>query len=84
MAEFGKWISVEEELPKELDEYLIYGTFSFTPDHVDDPCEYDDVDIACYSPTKDMWFSKDSGLEKVKYWMELPNPPTEGGDKDEF
>lgn len=76
MAEFGKWISVEEELPKETKSYLVFGTFTCVPDHVDDPCEYNAIDIDCYSPQYG-WLGSH---KHVKYWMELPSWPNKGGD----
>ena len=75
MAEFGKWTSAIEDPPKEDGYYLIFGTFTFIPDHIDDPNERDAIDMSFYS-TQYGWL----GSEIVKYWMELPAPPKEGGD----
>lgn len=77
MAEFGKWTSVEEELPKEDEYYLIYGMCRCVPDHIDDHDTYNDMLISYYS-THYGWIG--TNCEDVKYWMELPAPPVEGGD----
>jgi hypothetical protein len=76
MAEFGKWSSAIEDPPKETKSYLIFGSFTCIPDHIDEPCEYNAIDIACYS-TQYGWLGS---YKNVKYWMELPPFPNKGGD----
>lgn len=77
MAKFGKWTSVEKKLPKKTGNYIIFGTYYFTPDHVGDIDHYDDIGTAYYDVTYG-WISLP--CEKVKYWMKTPKYPIEGGD----
>jgi hypothetical protein len=69
-----EWISVEDRLPKEKQQCLIFTTIYFVPDHVDDCNHYDGIEIARYY--EDLGFVNDNGFG-VKYWMPLPAPPTE-------
>lgn len=58
----GRWISVEEELPKELQTVIIYNG---------------DVDAACYAygyfETIDQY--ETNVIDGVTHWMPLPEPP---------
>ena len=65
-----KWISVEERLPKEGEEVLVFGYWheKFQP-------------LMCYlSPhRKGKWFTTIAGQQvyTVTHWMPLPEPPKE-------
>lgn len=80
MAEFGKWTSVEEqEFPKEKGNYIVFGTYYFTPVHRYDVDYVDYMELAHYD-TNYGWIC--CSVDKVKYWMKAPEKPKEGGDKE--
>ena len=72
-----EWISVEERLPENDDNVLIWHRF----------CTYEgneykeDYDIARYDQHFKMWLGQniDEGSQ-VLYWMPLPKPPKEKRD----
>ena len=63
------WISADNRPPCQ-GRYLVYGLTIFIPDHIDQPNAYWEVKIAYWSN----WFGWNC---KVKYWMQLPEPPKE-------
>lgn len=68
---YGQWISVEERLPEERKEVLIYLP------------EYDSVEMASLFTIPSMnlreWARNEDTymLDEVSYWMPLPEPPKE-------
>ena len=67
-----EWISVEDRLPEEKQQCLIFTTIYFVPDHVDDCDHYDGIEISGYY--RDIGFASQNGLY-AKFWMPLPAPP---------
>ena len=72
-----EWISVEERLPEDNQECLIFTKIHFVPDHVDDPDYYDGIEISRYF--KGFGFGSPNGIY-AKFWMPLPEPPKMKGD----
>lgn len=77
MAEFGKWTSVEEELPKENCLCVVFGTYYIALNLLDAIDYYDSISIAYYD-TNYGW--TDTDCDDIKYWMKAPERPNEGGD----
>ena len=69
-----EWISVEDRLPEKKGQYLIFTTIYFVPDHVGDEDHYDGIELSRFFPT--YGFTSENGLY-AKFWMPLPEPPTE-------
>lgn len=67
-----EWISVDDRLPDNDGQYLIFTTQYFTPDHIDEIDHIDGIEISGYS--KRFWFLSKNGIY-AKYWCEMPQPP---------
>ena len=65
------WNDASKRPPKQ-GRYLVWGLHEFTPDHNDQPNAYWQTRIAT-------WFDKTGWDTKVKFWMELPEPPENKG-----
>ena len=63
-----KWISVEDELPEEHTDVLVY--YHFHSDNFDN-CHYQTQD----SYYRGRWEIEDDKLKTVTHWMPLPNIP---------
>ena len=64
-----QWHDASIRPPRE-GRYIVWGLYTFVPDHNNQPNAYWQTRIA-------NWFDSYGWDTKVKYWMELPNPPTE-------
>ena len=65
------WNDASKRPPKE-GRYLVWGLHEFTPDHNDQPNAYWQTRIA-------NWSNHFGWNTKVKFWMELPEPPENKG-----
>jgi hypothetical protein len=60
---FGRWISVEDKLPKTSGKYLVFtGLF---------------VEFCHWVLISEEWLDEQGFPDTVKYWMPLPNMPKE-------
>ena len=66
-----QWNDASKRPPKE-GRYLVWGLHEFTPDHNDQPNAYWQTRIA-------NWSDHLGWDTKVKFWMELPEPPENKG-----
>ena len=66
-----EWVSVKDKLPEKDGQYLIFTTKYFTPDHIDEICHKDGIEISGYC--KRYGFLSKNGIY-AKYWCELPQP----------
>lgn len=69
-----EWISVDERLPDDYEEVLIWYTYVRHGDFDDD---YTTYAIAYYVHGYERWFGVDplGTYPRIKYWMPLPKPP---------
>lgn len=79
-----RWIPVMEKLPEKDGKYLVWAVMSYTPDHADEPCDYQQIAIASFLSGKYGSDFYGNNLEKVIGWMPLPDPyvPQESEDKE--
>ena len=80
----GKWIPATEKLPEKDGKYLVWAVISYTPDHVDESCEYQQIAIASFLSGKYGSDFYGNNIEKVIAWMPIPEPyvPQESEDKE--
>ena len=71
--EKAAWIPASEP-PKERGKYLIWGEYSFTPDHNDEPNRLQHYGVATWHPAFE-WWCGEGRLERVLYWQPLPPRP---------
>ena len=71
----GEWISVDERLPDDYEEVLIWYTYCRYGDDFDD--DYTTCAIGYYVHRHKMWFGRDplGSYPRIKYWMPLPKAP---------
>lgn len=69
-----EWISVEDRLPEEKHEVIIYYTWLTNQNSY--------IGIAFVDSSLNKWFSDDGKttfkMKEVTHWMPLPNQPKEG------
>lgn len=65
----GEWISVDDRLPKAHVDVLVYAN--------------NEILIAYIGSNNDWLYYENVSSEEfpVEYWMELPQPPTKGGEQ---
>ncbi len=65
-AQIPKWISVEERLPKDYVDVLVYD-------------KLDGIGVCQYSSVLRKFFGDEEGMYlEITHWMPLPEPPKEG------
>lgn len=71
----GEWISVDERLPDDYEEVLIWYTYCRYGDDFND--DYTTCAIGYYVHGYKMWFGRDplGSYPRIKYWTPLPKPP---------
>ena len=67
-----EWFSVDDRLPDNDGQYLIFTTQYFTPDHIDEIDHKDGIEISGYC--KRYGFLSKNGVH-AKYWQDIPQPP---------
>lgn len=69
-----QWIPCSERLPEKDGRYLVWAIVSFVPDHVDEPCTYQETTIANFFTYRGGAAWDGHSVEKVLAWRELPEP----------
>lgn len=90
LADKFKWVSVNDELPPEMEDKTPQSGWSRDIRPSDDVLIWLTVEkrqtVAWYSYEKECWISVDEKTEflprEVSHWMPLPEPPKEEGGED--